>query len=206
MTGTVTFGSGNDLYSGASGHLAGHVLGNLGNDVMIGGVDNGWFEGGAGNDALTGNAGNDRLIGDTGNDTLNGGLGNNVLNGGIGNDTLFGGAGNDNLTGGVGNNVFVFNTALGILDGITDFSHADDTFQFENAIFTKLGAQAGAHLLNPAVFHAGAAAADANDFIVYNQVNGLLSYNVNGNAAGGAVAIAVLANHPVLAASDFVVI
>jgi Ca2+-binding RTX toxin-like protein len=62
------------------------------------------------------------------------------------------------------------------------------------------------HALNPLFFHAGAAAADANDFIVYNQANGLLSYDVNGNAAGGAIAIAVLVNHPVLAANDFVVI
>ena len=65
---------------------------------------------------------------------------------------------------------------------------------------------AGVHALNPAFFHAGAAAADANDFIVYNQATGVLSYDANGNAAGGAVAFAFLANHPVLAANDFLVI
>jgi Ca2+-binding RTX toxin-like protein len=63
-----------------------------------------------------------------------------------------------------------------------------------------------ARALNPAFFHAGAAAADANDFIVYNQATGLLLYDVNGNAAGGAIAFAVLANKSVLAANDFLVI
>ena len=61
-------------------------------------------------------------------------------------------------------------------------------------------------MLNPAFFRAGAAATDANDFIVYNQATGLLSYDVNGNGAGGAIQFAFLANKPVLTASDFVVI
>jgi hypothetical protein len=39
-----------------------------------------------------------------------------------------------------------------------------------------------------------------------NRATGLLSYDVNANAAGGAIAFAVLTNHPVLAASDFLVI
>jgi hypothetical protein len=34
----------------------------------------------------------------------------------------------------------------------------------------------------------------------------VLSYDVNGSAAGGATAFAVLTNHPVLAANDFQVI
>jgi serralysin len=104
------------------------------------------------------------------------------------------------------NDFFVFNTALNAAtnrDIVTDFSHVDDTFRLENAIFTKLGA-AGA--LNPTFFHNGAAAADANDYIVYNQATGLLSYDANGNAAGGAIAFAVLTNHAALGANDFVVI
>ena len=176
---------------------------------MIGGVDHDWFEGGNDSDALTGNGGNDRLIGDDSNDTLNGGIGNDVLNGGPQNDTLFGGAGNDDLTGGANNDFFVFNTALNAAtnrDTVRDFSHVDDTFRLENAIFTKLGGGAGAHQMNPAFFRAGAAAADANDYIVYNRATGVLSYDANGNAAGGAIAFAVLVNKPVLAANDFVVI
>jgi Ca2+-binding RTX toxin-like protein len=206
MTGQISLDGGNDSYSGAAGHLAGKLFAGAGNDVAIGGIDNDWLEGGTETDALTGNAGHDRLLGQDGNDTLNGGLGSDVLNGGIGNDRLFGGTGNDILAGGLNNDVFVFNTALNAAnrDTITDFNHVADTFFLENAIFTRLGA--GVHALNPAFFHASAAAADANDFIVYNQATGVLSYDTNGNAAGGAVAFAVLTNHPVLAANDFLVI
>jgi serralysin len=124
-----------------------------------------------------------------------------------GNDTLDGGLGNDTLIGGANDDTFVFNTPLNALtnrDTITDFNHINDTFQLENAIFTKLGA--GVHFLNPAFFHAGAAAADANDFVVYNQATGGLFYDDNGNGAGHAVMFAALSNHSVLAANDFVVI
>jgi Ca2+-binding RTX toxin-like protein len=207
MIGTIVLGDGADVYGGASGHLSGHLLAGSGNDVAIGGTDNDWFEGGAGVDALTGNAGIDRLLGEAGNDTLNGGLGNDILNGGANNDKLFGGAGNDNLTGGANADSFVFNTALNAStnrDVITDFSHADDVFHLENAVLARLGA--GVHALNPAFFRAGTAAADANDYIVYNRATGLLFYDANANAAGGAVVFALLTNKPVLAANDFLVI
>jgi Ca2+-binding RTX toxin-like protein len=208
MVGTVSLGDDNDVYNGAAGRLTGHVLAGAGNDVAVGGIDSDWFEGGTENDALTGNAGNDRLLGDAGNDTLNGGLGNDVLDGGIGNDTLFGGLGNDKLTGGADNDSFIFNTALNSAtnrDTITDFNHVADTFRLENAVFTKLGA-GGVHALNPAFFRAGAAAADANDYVNYNQATGLLIYDVNANAAGGAIAFAVLTSKPAIAANDFAVI
>ena len=93
-----------------------------------------------------------------------------MLDGGINNDTLFGGAGIDTLTGGANNDFFVFNTALNAStnrDTITDFNHVADTFQLENAVFTKLGA--GVHALNPAFFRAGVKALDANDYIIYNK-------------------------------------
>ena len=69
---------------------------------------------------------------------------------------------------------------------------------------TKLGA--GVHALNPAFFRAGPAAVDANDYIVYNSSAGLLSYDADGNGAGAAIGFAVLGNHPVLTAADFLVI
>jgi serralysin len=155
----------------------------------------------------TGNALANTIVGNGAANILNGGLGNDILSGGIGNDTLFGGAGNDTLAGGANADFFVFNTALSAItnrDIVTDFSHVDDTFRLENSgVFTKLTALG---TLNPAFFRAGAAALDANDFIVYNQATGVLSYDFNGNVAGGAIAFAVLANHAVLAYNDFVVI
>jgi Ca2+-binding RTX toxin-like protein len=189
MIGEVILYPGNDMYNGASGHLSGHVLGQQGNDTAIGGVDNDWFEGGTDNDALYGNAGKDTLKGDDGN------------------DTLFGGLGNDTLTGGLNNDYFVFNTKLNAStnrDVITDFSHADDTFKLENAVFTKLGA--GVHGLNAAFFRAAVKAADPNDYIVYNKATGVLSYDSDGNGSHAAIAFAYLPNKPVLAANDFAVI
>ena len=147
------------------------------------------------------------IVGNAAANILNGGLGNDNLNGGNGNDTLFGGAGNDYLTGGVNNDFFVFNTALNAStnrDIVTDFNHVADTFQLENAIFTKLGA--GVHALNAAFFRAGTRALDANDYIVYNQANGALYYDNDGSGSHAAIMFAVLTNRPVLAANDFYVI
>jgi Ca2+-binding RTX toxin-like protein len=110
------------------------------------------------------------------------------------------------LSGGAGNDSFVFNTPLGAgnRDTITDFSHVDDTFQLENAIFTRLGA--GTYTLNAAFFRAGVKALDANDYIVYNRANGLLSYDVDGNGAHAPIAFALLGNKPAIACDDFLVI
>jgi Ca2+-binding RTX toxin-like protein len=162
---------------------------------------------GSGNDLYRG-VGNvtGTVLGEAGIDTLSGGNGIDRLNGGIGNDTLNGGLGIDNLTGGANSDFFVFNTALNAAtnrDIVTDFSHVDDTFRLENAIFTKLAAVG---TLNPAFFRAGTTALDANDYIVYNQATGALSYDSNGSLAGGSIAFAALINKPVLAYNDFVVI
>jgi Ca2+-binding RTX toxin-like protein len=178
-----------------------------GNDNMLGGAGADRLLGGAGNDTLNGGTGNDWLDGIAGNDTMNGGIGNDRLNGGSDNDKLYGGLGSDNLAGGVGADIFVFNTAPNVAtnrDFITDFAHGVDKIHLENAIFTRLGA--GVHVLNPAFFKAGPVAGDANDYIVYNKASGVLFYDVNGNAAGGAIAFAVLTNHPTLTAADFFVI
>jgi serralysin len=52
---------------------------------------------------------------------------------------------------------------------------------------------------------AGAAAADGNDFLIYDS-SGHLFYDSNGNAAGGLVQFATVSGHPVLGAADFVVV
>jgi serralysin len=159
----------------------------------------------------TGNGLANTIIGNTAANVLSGGLGNDVLSGANGSDRLIGGAGNDTLIGGTGNNVFVFDTAPStsanrdIVHDFTNTSGNNDIFHLENAVFAKLGGGA-THVLNPAFFRAGAAALDANDFIVYNKTTGIVSYDVNGNGAGGAVQFAVLTNKPTLTAGDFLVI
>lgn len=165
--------------------------------------------GGAGNalaNSLIGNAGANRLLGAGGNDILKGGGGNDTLLGDTGNDSLYGGTGNDVLTGGSGQDRFVFDTALNgssNVDSITDFVAADDTIVLENAVFTRL---ATTGTLQAGNFRIGSAAADADDYLIYNSQTGELFYDADGSGAGGAVKIAVLVGAPALSYADFAVV
>ncbi|MEQ1715239.1 MAG: hypothetical protein ABL907_04520 [Hyphomicrobium sp.] len=153
------------------------------------------------NNIITGNGAANVLSGLAGNDTLNGAVGNDMLAGGLGNDTLAGGAGLD---------TFLFNTALSSAvnrDVISDFVAADDIMRLENAIFSGLGAVTG--FLASAKFWASATglAHDADDRIIYNTASGVLTYDSNGNAAGGTIAqFALLTTKPALTSADFLVI
>jgi serralysin len=135
----------------------------------------------------------------TGNNFANavtGNAGSNVINGGTGNDTLRGNAGND---------FFLFNTALSAaanVDTVADFVVVNDTIRLENAIFVGLAAGT----LNADAFHIGAAAADAEDRIIYNSATGALSFDSNGNAAGGLAKFAQLTAGLLLTNADFAVI
>ena len=160
---------------------------------------------GTGNIKGTGNTYNNTLTGNTGANALDGGAGADALNGGTGNDTLNGGTGKDTLTGGVGKDTFFFNAALGAAnsDKIADFSVRDDTVRLENAVFAALKATGA---LASAAFYVGAAAHDASDRIIYNKTTGALTYDFNGNAAGGAMQFATLAKGLSLTNADFVVV
>jgi Ca2+-binding RTX toxin-like protein len=161
------------------------------------------------NGTVTGTANADNLGGSDIADTMFGLNGDDKINGFAGNDRFEGSAGVDFLTGGPGGDTFVFNStpnAATNRDLIIDYVHGVDHLQLWNAVFTKLGSLAGIHALTPAYFHIGAAAADANDYLVYNQTSGILYYDPNGNVAGGAIPIAAFSNHTVLSAADFAVI
>ena len=107
-----TAGEGNDKLDATDMHFDVSMLGEAGNDILIGGNGNDTFLGGIGNDNATGGLGNDTLSGDAGNDILAGGGGADLLSGDDGNDkvdggdgngdTVSGGAGNDSLSGGAG--------------------------------------------------------------------------------------------------------
>jgi serralysin len=218
--------------NGAANVLAGgggldRLFGALGNDTYV--LDHG-------NDKVSDSGGIDRItttvsrslashvaiesltllgtaaINGTGNglgNTITGNAAANVLSGGGGNDVLSGGFGNDVLAGGANNDSFVFKNTLSAAnnkDTITDFANAagnNDAFQLDNAVFTKLGA-VGA--MNGAFLRLGAAALDANDYIVYNKATGALVYDANGNVAGAAIQFATLVTKPTLTAGDFAVI
>lgn len=154
-----------------------------------------------------GNVENAGLLGSA-NLNVSGNNGANILNGNSGNNIVAAANGNDTLTGGAGKDYFVFNTALNATtnrDNITDFSAVSDTIWLENGVFTALtttGALASGRFWASST----GLAHDADDRIVYNTTTGVISYDVNGNAAGGAVAFAVLTNKPAITAADFVVI
>jgi Ca2+-binding RTX toxin-like protein len=151
---------------------------------------------------LTGNAGANKLSGLAGNDSL---VGN------AGNDQLFGGLGNDKLTGGTGSDRFVFDTKLGStnLDTVTDFIKGTDKIVLDDDIFAKLGTGtlAGKALL-AANYKIGAAAADSNDYLIYNPSTDRLFYDADGNGSNAAVQVGVikLTGTTAPALSDFLLI
>jgi Ca2+-binding RTX toxin-like protein len=190
ISGTVELGASDDFYSGASGTLHGKLYAGSGDDTATGGKNDDWFYGGAGNDRLTGNAGKDALFGDRGRD---------VLSGGAGADILYGDAGND---------IFIFNAPLSPADAdsIGDFANVrgnNDAIHLGSSVMKKLGADGQ---LKAAFFRVGSAAADANDHVIYNKATGVLSYDSNGNAAGGVTILATISTKPTLTHADFFVI
>jgi len=133
----------------------------------------------------------------TGNAFANTILGNaavNVLDGKSGADTLRGYGGAD---------TFAFTTALGggNTDTITDFAPGTDEIALDDAIFAAIGAT-----LDASEFRIGAAAADANDRIVYNSATGALLFDADGVGGAAAVQFATLGTGLGLAASDFTMI
>jgi serralysin len=152
-----------------------------------------------------GGDGNDSLIGNSAKNTLMGGLGNDALSGQAGDDRLYGGWGSDVLTGGSGKDALVFNTdpSNGDIDRITDFSVKDDTIWLSQGVFAALPKKGA---LASSFFTIGSAAADGNDFIVYDKAAGLLSYDADGAGAGAAVAFAHLKSGLALTYKDFLVI
>ena len=221
---------GNTKNNSLNGRAGNDTLdGGVGSDSMIGGLGNDSFVVNVVGDVVTENLneGTDTVnssvtytlpanvenltltgaspINGTGNglvNTITGNAANNQLNGGAGNDTINGGIGIDSLTGGIGNDIFRF-TTTGQIDTVTDYNVVNDTIQLENAIFTKLTITG---TLAAAQFRTGAQAADSNDFIVYNNITGALSYDVDGNGVGTMVTIAMIGAGLNMTNADIVVI
>ncbi|BAL26797.1 calcium-binding protein [Azoarcus sp. KH32C] len=213
-------GTGNDLNNvlTANGYFTNDTLnGGAGADTMSGGSGNDTYYVDNAGDAVmeSANQGTDTVI-STVSHTLAANVENLTLVGtdnvnGIGNaaaNTLVGNSGNNVLTGGAGNDIFRFDTTLNAstnLDTITDFASGADHIQLENAIFTSLTATG---TLNADWFISGAgvtAAADANDYLIYNSTTGALYYDQDGNGAGQAVQFATLSGSSSLSASDFLI-
>src|SRR5262249_33636730 len=134
---------------------------------------------------------NSQVFGDAGNDTIKGGASD---------DWLYGGAGIDFLTGNGGADTFHFAEGGKYhADTITDFQHGIDTIELDHAYFTSLLAGD----LAASEFRIGAAAADANDCLIYNSAGQLL-YDADGSGTlKTPFVIATLTGHPTLTAGDF---
>ena len=139
--------------------------------------------------------------------TIVGNAGGNILQGLDWNDQLQGMAGHDTLIGGRGHDKFLFNTTLNAatnVDTITDMNDGDDDLiRLDDAIFAGIGPVG---LLNADAFHIGAAAADAEDRIVYNSATGQLFFDSNGNGAFGSTLFAKLTKGLALSNTDFAVV
>lgn len=106
---SISLGLGADV--GLVGPFGGELIGEGGNDQLIGSDVRDRFAGGRGSDSIHGLGGpdlvkagryNDRVYGGPGNDALYGEGGSDLILGGAGADRLFGAAGNDALLGGSG--------------------------------------------------------------------------------------------------------
>jgi Ca2+-binding RTX toxin-like protein len=133
--------------------------------------------------------------------------GNEIDNTLVGNDganLIDGGKGTDFLRGEGGDDIFRFSVLPPNVDGIGDFSAADDSIQLDNAVFKALTAGG---VLAAGAFNTGTAPTQADDRIIYNPANGVLFYDSNGSQGGGAVfQFAVLSNKAKITHADFVVI
>lgn len=223
--------TGSQAINATGNNLANALIGNAADNILDGGAGIDTLSGGNGNDTYIANSSYDIVnenanegidtvnssktytLSDnvenlvlTGTGTING-YGNalaNVITGNSNNNVLSGGGGNDTLEGGAGKDAFVFDSPLtNNLDTIIDFNPVDDTIRLENAIFTRLTKLS---TLSKAFFNDKGIAADLNDYLVYNQSSGQLYYDADGNGAGSAIQIALIANKPVLTYQDFFVV
>lgn len=162
---------------------------------------------GAGNIDATGNGLANILNGNVGNNILAGNAGNDNLAGNAGNDVLIGGLGNDKLNGGLGSDIFRFDAGLtNNRDTIIGYNVADDTIQLASSVFKSL---VTAGELTADMFVSGAgitAAADANDFLIYNSSTGALYYDADGNGTGAAIQFITLSAGLALTHADFFII
>ena len=130
---------------------------------------------------------------------------NQTIVGNAGSNVIYGGLGNDNLQGLGGADFFVFNTAPGAgnIDTL-DFTVAD-TIRMENSVYTGLTG-IGALTADQFVSNTSGLATTATQHIIYESDTGNLSYDSNGNAAGGSVVFAHLAAGLAVTSADFFIV
>ena len=154
------------------------------------------FEGNANTQTFKGTTKADVFVGNSGNDTLTG-------NGGA-DKFVFGKVYEQIVTGATTTEQTYTNTAFNLtgVDTITDFLRGTDKIELHLDQYTNLAGFTSANLAS----NATGAAADANDYLLFNTTSKMLSYDADGSGAGAAVNIAVLTGVTTFTASDVVVV
>jgi Ca2+-binding RTX toxin-like protein len=224
LANAILGGTGNDVLDGGLG--ADSLAGGDGNDLLIGGAGAAnELVGGKGDDTYIVSAAGDSVfeVAGEGTDTVRTALASYTLQAnvevltytgagsfsGTGNalaNIISGGAASDVFTGLGGADIFVLTGALGPsnVDSITDFAPGTDKIQLGGDAGEPFAALAAGTLGAGTVVN-GTAAADANDYIIYNSATGALLYDADGNGAGAAVQFATLSTGLGLTAADFIV-
>ncbi|WP_281401707.1 cadherin domain-containing protein [Microvirga soli] len=138
-------------------------------------------------------------------DTIRATGGRDQLNGGAGNDKLYGGLGNDKLTGGTGEDIFVFDTrpSANNVDTIVDFTVGQDMINLKRqGVFSQIGPAGN---LQEQAFHKGAQATSEAHRIIYDEENGDLYYDADGNGEAAQVLFAKLQKLPVITFNSFLI-
>lgn len=171
------------------------------------------FEGNGNDNNFIGTAKGDTFIGNGGHDTLTGGGGKDVFQFGsvhtmtVGSDSTS--AGNSATTTGQSfyyDKITAFTAAM--YDTITDFTAGSDKIALNRDFFTKFGtstkvAPTAANIVQGA---GTTAAADADDYLIFNSTDGKLYYDADGSGAGASVLVAELQHVTSVSASDFVIV
>ncbi len=121
----------------------------------------------------------------------------NQLRGNAGDNDLAGGAGADLLIGGAGADRFIFAHGGEHADRISDFLSGTDKLRLDGNVFAGLSAGA----LDPNQLGAPGAQTGGDDFLVYDQASGVLSYDATGNG-GTLQTIVTLSPDTTLLATD----
>ncbi|WP_417541706.1 calcium-binding protein [Methylophaga thalassica] len=150
-----------------------------------------------------GNGNDNTFIGTTQDDVFVGNGGNDTLTGGDGADTFVFGQVHEQVVTGDDDEVQTYvDTAFNLtgIDTITDFLSGVDKIALNIDQFTSL--TAGSFTADNLVCSVGAAAGDANDFLLFDTSTGALSYDADGSGSGAAVQFATLTGVTSLSASD----
>ena len=136
-------------------------------------------------------------------DGLGGDCGANHILGSHGNDDIGGFGGNDSLVGGAGADVFVVNAPAGAAnaDRSLDDSVAEDTTPLAHSVMPMVAYG----VLSNTAFVPGTAATPSDHRIIYDQTNGQVVLDADGNGATAAALIAALSPNLALTADEFLV-